>query len=158
MKINNSKAVLIESARMITKPSRETANEYADATQIMATEVSRTMESSDELSACFNDVLDSNLQQTMRDNHINHANFIASLLTSFQAEVLVNTVIWVFSAYEAHGFRSKYWNLQLRTWRHVINRHLSIPAIEELMPLYDWLIAHIDDFHSVAMSLRENEE
>ena len=50
---------------------------------------------------------------------------MSSLLATYSPEVLVNTVLWVFRAYRAHGFNLTYWPAQLDTWVVLLEKHLS---------------------------------
>ena len=45
----------------------------------------------------------------MQDNSRNFCRFMSSLFTAYEPEVLVQTALWVFRAYRAHGFPTTYW-------------------------------------------------
>ena len=82
----------------------------------------------------------------MKDNHANHARFIASILKNYNPEVLVDTVLWVFRAYRSHGFKSNYWAAQLNIWVKVLKNNLSEKAFKNIYPYYEWMIINIPIF------------
>lgn len=82
----------------------------------------------------------------MKDNHANHARFIASILKHHDPEVLVETILWVFRAYRSHGFSSNYWAAQLNSWIMVIKQELSQTCFEEVYPYYEWMQINIPQF------------
>ncbi|MFW5880852.1 MAG: hypothetical protein ACOC2N_07070 [Spirochaetota bacterium] len=76
---------------------------------------------------------------------------IASELNSVMAarpdlEVLVNTVLWVFRAYRAHGFNLTYWPAQLDTWVVLLEKHLSPSSFAAIYPVYHFMLIHQPDF------------
>lgn len=89
-------------------------------------------------------------EQMMRDNHRNHARFIASLGAGLDPEVLVDSVLWVFRAYTAHGFGLTYWSAQLNAWLDGMDRELPPDAVAELRPLYGWMLVHQPAFVQLA--------
>ena len=74
--------------------------------------------------------------EMMKDNHSNHARFIYSILKTFDAEQLVDTVLWVFRAYRSRGFHSNYWAAQLNTWIEIYKQELSSEAFNEIVSIY----------------------
>jgi len=92
--------------------------------------------------------------EMMKDNHANHALFIESMLTAFNATVLVETIAWVFTAYRSRNFHSNYWAAQLHAWTSVMKKSLSAEACENIMPLYVWMTINIPQF----AALTENQD
>ena len=86
----------------------------------------------------------------MQDNHANHVRFIASILKNNDADVLVETVLWVFRAYRSHGFSSNYWAAQLNTWMQILKTELSVETYKEVLPLYEWMQINIPIFVKVS--------
>lgn len=82
----------------------------------------------------------------MKDNHANHVRFIASILRNYNAEVLTDTVLWVFRAYRSHGFSTSYWAAQLNAWIIIMKETLSTEAFREVYPIYEWMQIHIPAF------------
>lgn len=79
----------------------------------------------------------------MRDNHANHARYVESVMRYFDAENLVDTVVWVLTTYRSHGFREGYWPAQLNAWVEVCRAHLSDTAFAAIYPVYHWFIVCI---------------
>lgn len=137
---------LLASAARLTAPSAEAAAEFASKAMSMAEEINRIMDLRPDVKRL---VGEDNLEM-MHDNHRNHARFIASLLQAYNPEVLVDTVIWVFRAYLAHGFSLAYWPAQLDTWVELFNRELSEQTRREIYPFYHWMI--INQAYFVALA------
>lgn len=129
---------LIAAADRLPHPSDKAAWEYETKAEVLALEVNRIMSARQDLDA----LIGPNNTAMMEDNHRNHARFMASLLQDFRPEVLVDTVLWVFRAYRAHGFQLTYWPAQLDVWLEVLNRELSPEAYESIKPCYEFMIIH----------------
>ncbi|WP_035243993.1 hypothetical protein [Desulfonatronovibrio hydrogenovorans] len=129
---------LIERAARITPPSIKSASEYGEKSQIMAAELNMIMSARPDLDS----LIGKNNRDMMEDNHRNHARFISSLILDYRPDVLVDTVIWVFRAYRAHGFKLTYWPAQLDIWVNVLKKHLSQDAYQEIYPIYDFMIVN----------------
>jgi hypothetical protein len=82
----------------------------------------------------------------MCDNHRNHARFMNSLFKMYTPEMLAETILWVFRAYRAHGFRLTYWPAQLDTWVLVMKDQLSAVSLEEIYPYYAWMLINQASF------------
>lgn len=137
---------LVEKARWITPPSVESAREYQEKRELMVADVNRIMMNRPDLEK----LISPHNQAMMQDNHHNHARFISSLLRDFNPAVLVDTVIWVFNVYLAHGFRPAYWPAQLNAWEKTMQKHLSPEAFDEIMPVYDFIISHLPLFAQIS--------
>ncbi len=88
-------------------------------------------------------------RKMMTDNHANHARFVTAILARMDSEQLVDTVLWVFGAYRAHGFQKTYWSAQLNTWVEALRAELSPAAFADVYPLYDWFIIHQPSFFAL---------
>jgi hypothetical protein len=86
----------------------------------------------------------------MRENHAHHGRFMATLLRRFDAVVLVDTVLWVLSAYGSRGYRCDYWTVQLGAWQEAIEAQLPGPAASALQDLYGWLIRRLPVLWAIA--------
>lgn len=137
-----TKEELVEKAAQLPKPPKEAAAEYAAKSEALAAELNRAMSAREDLET----LIGANNKEMMQDNHRNHARFMSSLLAAYHPEVLVNTVLWVFRAYRAHGFRLTYWPAQLDTWISLLQRELSKPAFDSIYPLYHFMLVHQPDF------------
>jgi hypothetical protein len=85
-------------------------------------------------------------RQMAEDNNRNFARFMESMFSDYNAEVLVDTVLWVFSAYRSHGFQTTYWAANLNVWMDMLKQELSTEAFDALYPYYNWLIVNIPIF------------
>jgi len=137
-----TKQELIDTAKTLQQPSTDAASEYAAKHDQMAARINVLMEARPDLTRLIGE---DNLEM-MRDNHRNHARFISSLLSAYNPEILVETVLWVFRAYRSHGFQMTYWPAQLDTWIHVLREELNHESYNEISPFYHWMIIHQPQF------------
>lgn len=133
-----TKQDLIDSARRLPAPSASAATEYAVRTELLAADVTRSLRERPDLESLIGPGNDAMMEQ----NHRNHARFMSTQLACFQPVVLVETVLWVFRAYRAHGFNLIYWPAQLDTWLTVLADRLPFDAFREVRRTYDWLLVH----------------
>lgn len=136
------KSIVITSARALPRVSEETADEYASKVESLAEAVTAELMLRADLEA----LIGKDNVAMMKDNHANHARFIASILKRPNGEVLVESVLWVFRAYRSHGFATNYWAAQMNTWFRVLPGQLSAGAWAEIRPLYEWLQVSIPVF------------
>ena len=141
-----TKQELIDSAATLGPFTPQAAQEYSEKQEQLATELNRIMEARSDLDK----LIGSGNLEMMKQNHRNHALFVSSLLMSYDPRVLVETVLWVFRAYLAHGFHHTYWAAQLDTWLDVLPKHLSSQGFEQVAPLYRWLLVHIPQFATLS--------
>lgn len=140
------KQQLIDSARSLGPFSSEVAEEYNSKAGKMIADLNAMMLQRSDIDR----LVGANNLEMMKDNHANHARFIASILTHFNAEVLVDTIIWVFRAYVSHGFASAYWAAQLNAWMQIAEKELSEETFSEVLPLYRWMQTNIPAFDQLA--------
>lgn len=129
---------LIKAADALPRSMPEAAGEYKRHSPVMVMEINQIMSKRGDLLT----LIGPGNQAMMEDNHRNHALFMASLLLDFYPDVLVDTVLWVFRAYRAHGFSLTYWPAQLDTWIAVLKKHLSTPSYDVIAPIYEFMIIH----------------
>lgn len=137
-----NRAKLIQSAQSLPKVSQSATAEYAQKMDIMLAQINQQMLDRPDLE----ELIGSKNIQMMKDNHANHARFIHSILGYFDAEVLVDTILWVFRAYQNHHFSSNYWAAQLNAWLGILKENLSVEAFDEISPLYVWMQINIPSF------------
>ncbi|TVQ99427.1 MAG: hypothetical protein EA399_07505 [Desulfovibrionales bacterium] len=142
---------LITRAGRITAPSPETAREFEAAAPVLAAELNRIMAARPDLTA----LIGPNNTAMMEDNHRNHARFMTSLLWLYDPQILVDTALWVFQAYRAHGFQLTYWPAQLDIWMQVLEEGLSREAYVEISPIYLFMIVHQPAFASLSENSRK---
>ncbi len=139
---------LFISAEALKQPSAASGKEFEEKSDFLAAEMNKLMGSRTDL---VNLVGEGN-SAMMYDNHRNHARFMSSLFFQFQPVVLVETVLWVYRAYRAHGFHLTYWPAQLDQWVELLKIQLSPEAFSEIYPFYHWMIINQPGF------VRESEE
>ncbi|MFW5783133.1 MAG: hypothetical protein ACOCY8_01325 [Spirochaetota bacterium] len=142
---------LIEAAAALPEPTAEAATEYEQKSDAIVSELNAVMAARPDLDA----LIGPGNTAMMEDNHRNHARFMISLLATYSAEVLVNTVLWVFRAYRAHGFKLTYWPAQLDTWVDLLKKHLSPSSFAAIYPVYDFLLIHQPDFVALSDAVQE---
>ncbi len=96
--------------------------------------------------------------EMMRDNARNMTRFMGSVFTHFDPAVLVDTVAWVFRAYQSHGFASQFWSAELNLTIEIIEETLAAEAARELVPFFDWLVINVPAFTALAEQLPEAAE
>ncbi|MDQ0288728.1 hypothetical protein [Oligosphaera ethanolica] len=133
---------LVSSAQALPPVSAAAADEYSRKAEVLANAVSAVLLQRADIEA----LVGKNNLDMMKDNHANHARFIASILQRPNAEVLVESVLWVFRAYRSHGFATNYWAAQLNTWFQVLPQQLSAASWAEIRPWYEWLQVNIPIF------------
>ncbi|ADU66518.1 hypothetical protein LGV61_08950 [Desulfurispirillum indicum] len=143
---------LLQAARHIPPPSQASAEEYASLCEILSASVTRSMLNSPHIAELIGG---SAHQDMMAENHRNHGLFLCVLLRHYQAEYLVDTVLWVYRAYMSHGFQRLYWQVQLETWQNILQEHLSDKAYREISPIYQFLLHHQDDFARLSQEVHQ---
>lgn len=146
-----NKKMILESAGRLKQVSENTANEYSGKAGELITRMNTVMLERPDLE----DLVGKNNIDMMQDNHANHVRFIGSILKNYNAEVLVNTVLWVFRAYSSHGFSTNYWAAQLNNWIIITGKSLSPECYHEVYPYYEWMQVNIPVF--VELSDKEPE-
>lgn len=139
-------SLLFESAKKLSNVSEQCACEYFEKSEKFVAQMNIAMASRPDIEMLIGN---SNLEM-MKDNHANHARFIASILKNRNDEVLIETIIWVFHAYRSHGFTTNYWAAQLNTWIEVLRHELSPGCYKEICTYYEWMQVNIPIF--VALS------
>ena len=96
------KEQLLETASELRQPSDSAAQEFSKKHAQLAEMGNQKMASR----ADIDKLVGKGNQQMAEDNNRNFARFMASLFADFNPDVLVETVLWVFRAYRAHGFQT----------------------------------------------------
>lgn len=133
---------LLASAKKIQQVSESTYLEYHQKGELLVGKMNVLMLERSDLEHLIGD----NNVEMMKDNHANHIRFIASILKHYNADVLLDTVLWVFRAYRSHGFSTNYWAAQLNSWIVIMKASLSPDAYLEVYPLYEWMQINIPVF------------
>lgn len=135
---------LLQSAGRLCGPSAATAAEYTEKREQLLADLNAEFLKREDLISLVRD------PEMMRDNHSNHTRFMAALFQAYVPEVLVDTVIWVFKTYRAHGFSPHYWDIQLNIWPPLLEAHLSTAAYQEIHPFYEWLLLNCPTFTALS--------
>lgn len=140
------KKTLLTAAQRLQPVSESTFAEYRDNTDQLINRINKLMMTRSDLEH----LIGSNNTQMMKDNHANHVRFMTSIMKEFNAEVLVDTVFWVFRAYRSHGFAQNYWAAQLNGWIEILKETLSPESYQEVYPYYEWMQINIPAFVSLS--------
>ncbi len=136
------KKYLIDIASKLNNVKQSSISEYQDKIDLLVGKMNTFMLGRTDI----NELIGEGGEAMMKDNHMNHARFIASILANFNPEVLVETVLWVFRSYRSHGFTTNYWSAQLNAWIESLKENLSAEAYKDIFPLYEWLLVNIPLF------------
>ena len=136
------KKKILTSAKQLLQPSKEAAAEFSEKREQIVAVCNRIFSSRSDIDAL---VGRDNLQMAKDNNH-NFSRFMMAIFTDYHPDILVQTVLWVFRAYRAHGFETTYWAANLNIWMETLQAELSESAFKEISPFYNWLIIHIPIF------------
>lgn len=137
---------LIQTASLLKQVSEKSAAEYSSKKDHLVDVLNKKMESRADLL----DMVGVGNVEMMRDNHANHARFLESIFIQQSPEVLVDTVLWVFSAYRSRNFSSTYWAAQLNAWIELYKMELTPECYQEIYPYYKWMQINIPTFNKLA--------
>lgn len=136
---------LIESATALKQVNPNVVAEYVQVSEMAVAAVNEALLGRPDIV----ELIGKNNIQMMKDNHSNHARFIASILNHYQPVVFVDTVLWVFRAYRSRGFVSTYWAAQLNAWITVLKEMLQPESYSEVFQYYNWMLVNIPQFIAV---------
>ena len=136
------KKKLMSTATSLVPPKKAAAERFQEKREMLTAECTLQFEERDDIDQLIGE---HNLQMA-KDNNRNFSRFMAAILADYEPELLVETVLWVFTAYRSHGFRTTYWAANLNIWVDVLKRHLPAEDYAEIYPFYNWLIIHIPIF------------
>jgi len=136
-----NKKELIESASKLQKPSEEARAEYLKNGNRMIDILNEKISQRKDVSRLIGE---GNLEM-MYDNHHNHLRFMVSIFKDFNPVVFTETLLWVFKAYQSHGFQSVYWAAQLNGWIEIMEKEIILTHFDEIFPFYNWMVVHTPD-------------
>jgi hypothetical protein len=142
---------LVETAQKIPVANKNAVNEYHEKSEFLIAAINKRMSIRPDLK----ELIGENNLDMMKDNHANHIRFIHSILKFPNAEVLVDTILWVFSAYQNHGFSGSYWAAQLNTWFQILKEELTPESYRQIFPLYEWMQINIPLFEKLSQEKTE---
>lgn len=141
-----TKSDLLKTAQKIKELSEEMADEFSSKRVLLVDLMNTKMAKRSDLA----ELVGENNIDMMKDNHANHARFLESLFYSYNPEVFVDTVLWVFRAYRSRNFSSTYWAAQLNAWLEIYKENLSENCFNAIYPYYNWMQINIPSFNSLA--------
>ncbi len=137
---------LINAARSLLTVPLSAVQEYSEKREKMVSLINEKMVKRADITELIGE---KNLDM-MKDNHRNHAMFVESVMGSPNAEILTDTVLWVFRSYRSRGFHQNYWSAQLSTWIEVLKDNLSDESFNAIYPIYNWFIINIPHFTNIS--------
>jgi hypothetical protein len=137
---------LVETAGKIPVANKNAVDEYHEKSESLNSGINKKMSARHDLKKLIGE----NNLAMMKDNHANHVRFVYSILKNPNAEVLVDTVLWVFSTYQNHGFSGSYWAAQINSWIHILKKELTPESYRQIIPLYEWLQVNIPLFEKLS--------
>jgi len=133
---------LIEQCNRILPIPAEASDAYAASLEALVANVNSQMESNPDILR----LIGNNPLELMRNNHHNHALFMASVFKLNSFELLVRTIPWVYRAYHARGFTYEYFPVELVAWQCAILEQLNrVCRIHEIMDIYKWMVEHHEE-------------
>jgi hypothetical protein len=151
-----SREGLLATARRLPSPAAEAAAEFENKQERMAVELSRRMLARPDVDRLIGG---GDNRTMMENNSRNFLRFMYALSRNYEPLVLVETALWVFRAYRAHGFQIGYWPANLEAAVQILKEELSSEAFGEVYPMFDWLIVNIPAFVKIGdEALQEGPE
>ncbi len=139
------KETILKSAEKLKQPGDSFVQEFCNKWETLAAiGTQMLMERPD-----IEKLIGKNNLKMAEDNNRNFPRFMAALFLNYQPNTLVETVLWVFRAYRAHGFQTTYWAANLNIWVDLLKKELTPEAFKEIYPFYNWLIINIPIFVSI---------
>lgn len=133
---------LYDSAEKLKQPQKKFAKDFEKNQYKFAELLNNNMSSRKDIEKL---VGKGNLDM-MQDNSRNLFRFMSSMFLEYDPKVLVNTLLWVFRAYRAHGFKIIFWSANVDTIAEILSKELSEEAKKEILPFFDWIIINIPKF------------
>jgi hypothetical protein len=148
---------LLESAKTLSKPSKESAKEYSEAIQIITTSYTTNMKERDEIENHIGNNKDQYHwhKDMIEDSYQYRTKYMESLFENFAPENLVDTCLWAMRAIRSRGMEAKMWNFQLLEMKKLLEEKLSPQAASEICPIYDWMLENVDEMAIIADSQLE---
>ncbi len=127
---------LVREAQRLPSVNPETAAAYQTHIPALKKYVDERMKQE----TSIQDLLGPNSLEVMYENHRHHARLMACIFSIGDYELLVNTVLWVYRRYRAHGVSFDYFPLELKSWMKAVESILSEEQAKKINRIYSWLI------------------
>lgn len=129
---------LLESALQLKQPTEESAKAFEANMDALSAELIKRMSARADL-----DELIGGQRELMETNSRNFPAYMASQFSNYSAESLVETSIWAFRVYRAHGFHVAYWPANLDQVIEILRLQLQPSAFAEVRPFFEWLRVNV---------------
>lgn len=140
---------LLASCRGLQIIPSDSADAYVIGTEKLLDHVNIQLEAHPKIK----DLIGHNSINLMKDNHRNHATFMATVFRLNSFELLARTVPWVYRAYHARGFSYDYFPVELAAWQIAISECLEkTDQKNEILAVYKWMIKHHDDMINLSIN------
>lgn len=144
---------LIDDLERVPRPGPDEARAFAEAADGLAAALNRVMMARPDL----DDLLPPERRAMMEENGRNLFRFMGAIAQAFDAEMLVDTVLWVVRTYRAHGFQPAYWPVNLDVVMAVMRENLDTGTSDALLPLFRWLAERMPDFMALSEAAAAGE-
>jgi len=101
----------------------------------------------------FNELVGAGRLEMMRNNHQNHADFMAAVFALNDYRLLARTLVWVYRAYHNHGFSYDYFPVELKAWLSALSSQFGENGLPTITAVYNWILEH----HSHIVSLAQED-
>ena len=128
--------------------STKSADLYSSAMEHMIDDVNRDLGERPDIQL----LIGHNPLQTMEMNHRHHAQFMLTVFRLTSYDLLARTVPWVYRAYRSRGFSYDYFPVELQSWKKTINDNIADGATQQIIAVYDWMIAHHETMIKLSVS------
>jgi hypothetical protein len=145
---------LVLSAEKLRQPSEAAIRAFDSKIDKIADELSRIMVSRPDIER----LIGPDNEPMMMNNSRNYLRFMGAVFHNTDARVLVETSVWAFRTYRAHGFRVAYWPANLDTTVQILRQEISEPMYSEIYPFFEWLIVHIPEFCELSGAGEEKKQ
>lgn len=133
---------LMESAQKLIQPSDEVRQEFSANMEMFVAIGNKKLAARPDLDK----LVGGENHEMAENNNGNFARFMESMFVQYDPKVLVETVLWVFTAYRSHGFHTTYWSANIDIWMQMLKKELSEESFTAISPFYNWLIVNIPIF------------
>lgn len=137
-----NKDLLENTAKRLIQPDKKSAEEFGKKKDVLAEQVVNNLMNRDDL----DNLIGTGNREMLKDNAHNMARFMESVFISYDPEILIETVLWVFRAYRSHGFKLTFWSAHLNSWIEIVKSNLSDDTIHEILPFFNWMQVNIPVF------------
>ncbi len=91
-------------------------------------------------------------EDMMLNNHHQHIRFMGAALRLRSPALFSMTIPWVYRAYRNHGFSYDYFARALSVWKQSLQACLQDVSASAILPIYDWILSHHQDWIQLAES------